>query len=150
MDTASHRIANALVGNSPEAATLEVTMIGPVLEFDDERIVSVAGAEFDLMVDGRRVPTAEPFRVSRKSLLHFGARVRGSRAYVAVAGGIEAPLVLGSRSTHVRSRLGGIDGRAIAAGDRLPLGQQGSSVASAHGVEVRLPPSDRLTVLRVL
>src|SRR6516164_7953800 len=65
MDTASHRIANALVGNSPDAATLEVTLIGPILEFDDERFVAVAGAEFELVLDGRRVPAAEPFRVSR-------------------------------------------------------------------------------------
>jgi antagonist of KipI len=150
MDTASHRIANALVGNGPDAATLEVTLIGPILEFDDERIAAVAGAEFELVLDGRRVPAAEPFRVSRKSTLRFGARVRGSRAYVAIAGGIDVPLVLGSRSTHVRSRLGGINGRALGANDRLPLGEQGSAVGSVRGIEVRLPPIDGPTAIRVL
>jgi antagonist of KipI len=150
MDTASHRIANALVGNSPDAATLEVTLIGPILEFDDERIVAVAGAEFELVLDGRRMPAAEPFRVSRKSTLRFGPRVRGLRAYVAIAGGIDVPLVLGSRSTHVRSHLGGIDGRAVAANDRLPLGEQGSAVGSARGIEVRLPAIDGPTPIRVL
>ena len=88
MDPCSHRMANALVGNDASAATLEITMVGPELEFGDERLVAVAGAEFDLTLDGRPVPNRTPFLVSAQSHLLFGPRQRGARAYLAVSGGI--------------------------------------------------------------
>ena len=91
MDPCSHRLANALVGNDRGAATLEVTLLGPELEFEDERVVAVAGAEFELTVDGRGVPANAAFVVASGSRLRFGARRRGARAYVAVAGGIAVP-----------------------------------------------------------
>jgi len=115
MDIYSHRLANALVGNSEEAATLEVTLAGPELEFDDERDVAVTGAEFE------GVPR-EVFRVHAGQRVVFGQRIRGARAYVAVSGGIETPKVLGSRATHLPSAMGGVEGRALKAGDELPLG----------------------------
>src|SRR5215510_11357207 len=74
MDPSSHRIANMLVGNSPNAATLEVTLIGPELEFDDARTVAVAGGEFELVLDDHPVSTNEPFLVRPRSRLRFGAR----------------------------------------------------------------------------
>ena len=122
MDPCSHRLANALAGNDPGAATLEVTLIGPELEFEDERVVAVAGAEFEMTVDARGVPANSAFVVASGSRLRFGARTRGSRAYVAVAGGIAVPIVLGSRATHLISAMGGLEGRALKGGDRLPLG----------------------------
>ena len=121
MDPCSHRVANALVGNARDAALLEVTLIGPDLEFEDERIVAIAGAEFHVTLDGRGVPMHAPFVVSSGARLTFGARQRGARAYLAVSGGIATPPVLGSRATHVISAVGGLDGRALRAGDRLPL-----------------------------
>jgi antagonist of KipI len=122
MDPYSHRVANALVGNTVDAATLEVTLLGPELEFDDERVVAVAGAEFELAVDGKTVTAGEPFIVRAGFRLQFGRRVHGSRSYVAVSGGIATPSVLGSRATHLISAMGGLGGRALKAGDRLPLG----------------------------
>lgn len=122
MDPCAHRLANALAGNDPGAATLEVTLVGPELEFEDERVIAVAGAEFEVTVDGRSVPPQSAFVVSSGSHLRFGARKKGARAYVAVAGGISVPPILGSRATHLISAMGGIDGRALKAGDRLPLG----------------------------
>lgn len=122
MDPCAHRLANALAGNDPGAATLEVTLVGPELEFEDERVIAVAGAEFEVTVDGRSVPPQSAFVVSSGSHLRFGARKKGARAYVAVAGGISVPPILGSRATHLISAMGGIDGRALRAGDRLPLG----------------------------
>jgi len=121
MDPCSHRIANALVGNPPDAAALEVTLLGPELEFEDERLVAIAGAEFDVSLDGRSVPLHAPFVVSSGAHLKFGARHRGARAYVAIGGGIATPPVLGSRATHVISAMGGLAGRALRAGDTLPL-----------------------------
>jgi antagonist of KipI len=141
MDPLSHRLANILVGNPGEAATLEVTLLGPELEFEDERIVAVAGAEFDLALDAKPAPVNAPFVVAAGSHLAFGARHRGSRAYIAIGGGIDAPPVLGSRSTHVVSALGGIDGRPLRAGDRLPLGraEPGRRAAMPAAPIVELP-----------
>src|SRR5262245_47876562 len=122
MDPWSHRLANALVGNQRDAATLEITLLGPELEFDDERLAAVSGAEFDLAVDDRAVPWNSPFLIPAGSRLRFRARQHGVRAYLAVAGGIAAPPMLGSRATHVVSGMGGLGGRPLKGGDRLPLG----------------------------
>jgi antagonist of KipI len=85
--------------------------------------VAVAGAEFELSLDGRSVPSNAPFIVATGSRLRFGARRLGARAYLAVSGGIAVPPTLGSRSTHLVSAMGGLNGRALAAGARLPLGE---------------------------
>jgi antagonist of KipI len=122
MDPYSHRMANALVANTIDAATLEVTLLGPELQFDDERVVAIAGAEFEVALDGGTAPACAPFTVHAGSRLRFGRRLSGTRAYVAVSGGIATSSVLGSRSTHLISGMGGIGGRPIKAGDRLPLG----------------------------
>ena len=117
MDLVSHRLANALVGNDADAAVLEVTLTGPQLEFADDRMVVVTGAEFE------NVPAAVPIAVSPTRPLIFGPRVRGARAYVAISGGIDVPVLLGSRATHLPSAMGGFNGRALRAGDELPLGR---------------------------
>jgi antagonist of KipI len=128
MDPWSLRLANALVGNHRDAAVLEAALVGPELRFEDERTVAVAGAGFEVVVDGR-IAGVMPVQVGRGSTLRLGARSRGSRAYIAVGGGIDVPTVLGSRATHVLSRMGGFGGRALLAGDRLPLGLPGRSEA---------------------
>jgi antagonist of KipI len=119
MDRLSHRLANRLVGNPDEAATLEVTVIGPTLQFEAPAVVSVAGATFQLSVGGRPLMSTCAFAVEASARLSFGERRRGTRAYVAIAGGIDTEPVLGSRSTHLPSRLGGIQGRPLRAGDVL-------------------------------
>jgi antagonist of KipI len=124
MDPYAHRLANALVGNSHEAATLEVTLAGPRLRFDDERVIAVTGGCFDLTLDGRAVSMGQAVTVAAGAVLAFGARLRGARAYVAVGGGIDVAPVLGSRSTHVATAMGGMQGRALRAGDQLPLGRR--------------------------
>jgi antagonist of KipI len=156
MDPVSHRLANALVGNGRDAALLEVTLLGPELEFEDERLVAVAGADFELVLDGRPAPSHAPFTVSAGSHLRFGARRRGARAYLAVSGGIAVAPTLGSRATHLVSAMGGVGGRALVAGDRLPLGV-GSRLSRAAlplpAGESRSDPHatpDRHATLRVL
>jgi antagonist of KipI len=122
MDAYSHRLANAIAGNDADAATLEATMAGPELEFEDRRTVAVAGALFEVWIDDRLIAVRSAVDVSPGSILRFGKRLRGARAYVAISGGIATPIQLGSRSTHVPSGIGGFEGRALKAGDRLPLG----------------------------
>jgi len=151
MDPVSHRLANALVGNDGHAATLEITLLGPELEFESERVIAVAGAEFELTLDHRPVPMNAPFIVSPESHLRFGARRLGARAYLAIAGGIAVPPTLGSRSTHLISAMGGLDGRALRAGDRLPLGdpsRTGPSAVALSGPLMPLP--DHHARIRVL
>jgi antagonist of KipI len=124
MDLSSHRLANALVGNLPDCATLEVAFVGPELEFEDDRTIAIAGATFAVTVDGQSVPDVTPVRLKRGAHLRFGARSSGARAYLAISGGIGTTPVLGSRATHVASRVGGFQGRALVAGDRVPLGSE--------------------------
>ncbi len=122
MDTYSLRLANNLVGNPDSAASLEVTLLGPSLRAASPLVVAVAGAVFDLTVDDRPVPHGAAVDVAAGAVLRFGERRAGTRAYLAVAGGVATPAVLGSRSTHLVSRMGGIDGRALASGDVVPIG----------------------------
>ena len=124
MDDASHRLANLLVGNRPSAATLEVTLVGPELEFDRDALFAVTGAVFDLHVGGAATPMNSARRARRGHRLTFGERRGGARAYVAVAGGFDVPPVLGSRATHLGSGIGGLEGRALEPDDRLPIGQE--------------------------
>jgi antagonist of KipI len=140
MDPWSHRLSNALVGNHHDAATLEITLLGPDLEFEDERLAAVSGAEFDLFVDERQAPWNAPFLVPAGSRLRFRRRAQGVRAYLAVAGGIAVPPVLGSRATHVVSGLGGFDGRPLKGGDRLPLGDDSKSRGPRPALERPVVP----------
>ena len=122
MDIASYRVANAAVGNPPSYAALEVTLVGPEIEFRQAVRFTVAGAAFPLQLDGASIPPDAQIAAAAGQRLTFGARRRGARAYLAVAGGVNVPAVLGSRATHLGSRTGGLEGRALRAGDVLPIG----------------------------
>jgi antagonist of KipI len=151
MDPVSHRLANVLVGNDADAAALEVTLLGPQLDFEDERVIAVTGAEFDIALDGKPMPMHAPFIVAAESRLRFGARRRGARAYIAIAGGIQVPATLGSRSTHLISGMGGIDGRPVRAGDRLPLGDVRRTRGTAPALSQPIVPlPDGGACIRVL
>jgi len=121
MDAVSHRTANAAVGNPSDAATLEVTLLGPELRFEQNAVIAVAGADLGATLGSRPLTRNVVYRARAGDVLRFGARRDGARAYLAVAGGITTAPILGSRATHVLSAMGGLDGRPIAAGDRIPL-----------------------------
>lgn len=122
MDAVAHRCANAALGNPRDAGALEVTLVGPELRFEHDAWMAVTGADLQPTVDGREAPKGVPVKCRAGSVVRFGARRAGARAYLAVEGGLAVPAVLGSRATHLLSGLGGVDGRALRAGDRLPLG----------------------------
>lgn len=121
MDEWAHRLANLLVGNEHDEATLEITLQGPTLRFETQALVAVCGAEFAVRADRVPLPHGRPVLVRAGALLEFRALERGCRAYLAVRGGIRLRPVMGSRSTYVRAALGGLDGRALRKGDRLPI-----------------------------
>lgn len=150
MDPFAHRLANALAGNPKSAATLEVAIVGPVLRFEESRIVAVAGAGFELTLDAQPVPCETPLAVRPGSVLRFGSRRYGARAYLAVSGGIDTPTVLGSRATHLPTSTGGFDGRALRRGDRLPLGAAGLAARPPRFRASTAAGDDPIAVVRVL
>jgi biotin-dependent carboxylase-like uncharacterized protein len=127
MDRFALRSANMLVGNEEGAAALECVFMGPELLFTADGNVAVTGAELPPKVDGAVQPTWTSFPVKAGQVLSFDYLRRGARAYVAVAGGIDVPVVLGSRSTYALGALGGHEGRALKAGDELAVGPPGSA-----------------------
>ena len=141
MDWFSHRLANLLLGNHEDDAALEITLMGPELLADDEVTCVVTGAEFEVTVDGRRTRLGEPFKLSAGERLKFGARIAGTRAVLGVQGGVQVPRVLGSRSTSLISRVGPFGGRALRAGDVLPVSRSRPLAARAAVRRLSLPLS---------
>jgi antagonist of KipI len=123
MDSYSHRLANRLVGNRDDAAALEVTMVGPEVEAVGDSCCAAAGAEFEIFADDRLVPCGRTFDLKAGARLRFGRRVAGARATLAVRGGIDVPLTFGSRATSLIGAMGPLGGRALGAGDLLPIGR---------------------------
>ncbi|MGD9903864.1 MAG: biotin-dependent carboxyltransferase family protein [Vicinamibacterales bacterium] len=151
MDAYAHRLANAMAGNPDDAATLEITLIGPELLADRPARLAVAGATFDVAVDGEPVAGGGAFDVPAGARVSFGPRRAGARAYLAVAGGIAVPPVLGSRATHLPSGMGGVAGRALRAGDVLPIGAAaGRPLRSSLAASPRYLPGRGHARLRVL
>ncbi|QWP74831.1 biotin-dependent carboxyltransferase family protein [Lysobacter sp. K5869] len=114
-------LANALVGNPPAAAVLELALHGPTLRLRAPARVALLGAACELRFDGQPLPAARPLDLPAGTLSIGGMR-SGVRAWLAVAGGLAVAPVLGSRGTDLRGGFGGLDGRALRAGDRVPLG----------------------------
>lgn len=121
MDRFALRAANLLVGNGEGAAGLECVFLGPELEFTTGAIVAVAGAELAPKVNGAPRATWTSFVVKAGEVLSFDFLKSGARAYAAISGGIDVPVVLGSRSTYPLGALGGYKGRALQAKDELAL-----------------------------
>ncbi|MDQ4064700.1 MAG: biotin-dependent carboxyltransferase family protein [Actinomycetota bacterium] len=122
LDQVAHRMANQLVGNPDDAATIEVTLRGPAIEFTDDALVALCGADLSPTIADASIPTRRAIAVRAGAVLRFGRAASGVRCYVATAGGVDTPLVMGSRSTYVRAGFGGHEGRALRAGDELETG----------------------------
>jgi biotin-dependent carboxylase-like uncharacterized protein len=123
MDRLALRAANLLVGNKEGAAVLEAVFMGPELQFTEEATVAVTGADIPPKVNGDLRSGWTSFKVKRGQTLSFDFLKKGARAYIAVSGGIDVPVVLGSRSTYTLGALGGFKGRKLEAGDKLPVGK---------------------------
>ncbi len=174
MDSLALRLGNLIVGNPPAAAALEITLVGPRLRFESDAVIALAGAPFlfELKVEGSRLkveldrsevagstfnfqpstftplPLWQAVRVRAGDVVRIGAAAAGARAYLCVAGGIDTPPLHGSRATHLMAGLGGLEGRALQAGDRLPLGKPAKPLAALVGR--RLKPSLRPTYSAVI
>ena len=150
LDACARRTANEAIGNDAAAAVLEVTLAGFELRFDRPCTAAVSGADLGAELDGVALVADRAVQCPAGASLRFVERRRGARAYVALAGGVDVPPVLGSRSTELGARFGGFGGRALRAGDRLAVGRSGPATAppsrALPAVARRLPVA-RLRVL---
>ncbi len=121
LDWFAFRAANILVGNDKNAAGLEMTVLGPRVQFLAETWIAITGADLGAALDGEPVPMWETVRVMNDSILSFQGATDGIRACLAIAGGIDVPVVMGSRSTYVKGAIGGVEGRPLRAGDVLSV-----------------------------
>lgn len=123
MDPFAHRLANLLVGNKEQAATLEITLVGPAIKFTEDAIIALCGGDLSPQIDDKVVGMWRMLIVGKGSTLRFGEPRMGVRCYLAIAGGINVPEVMGSRSTYLRAGIGGFQGRALEKDDEVPIGQ---------------------------
>ncbi len=121
MDLLAHRIANLLVGNSEIEATLELTLLGPELEFQHDHLIAICGGDLTAKINGQPIKTWRPIIVKKGSVLSFKGTKTGCRAYLAIAGGLKVDEVMGSQSTYLRAGIGGFNGRALQKGDQLEI-----------------------------
>ena len=153
MDVFSYQVGNYLVGNEEGAAGLEITYFGPGLEFTEDAVVAVTGAQMPPKINGEGGPDlGETLSVELGDVLTFDYLQNGARAYLAVAGGIDVPVFIHSRSTYTLIGLGGHEGRALAEGDELALGEAGdrSDRVGMAVVEQQIPKYSKETELRVI
>jgi antagonist of KipI len=142
LDSFGLRVANLLVGNDESAAGLEITLGGLQLRFEEEYVVAWCGGEFDVRVGSKALLAGHAAHVQAGGELKFGKAKVGCRAWLAISGGIDARVVLRSRSTDLRAGFGGVEGRTLRDGDVIPLGTRPASSIPAAGVSSRTAPHD--------
>jgi antagonist of KipI len=131
LDPFALRVANLLVDNDEDAAGLEITFGGLQLRFSDERIVAWCGGDFDVQTGSRPLPPGHAAHLQAGEELKFGRPKIGCRAWLAISGGVDVPVVLGSRSSDLRAYFGGFEGRALQDGDVVSLGERPRSTSGA-------------------
>jgi urea carboxylase len=139
MDGYAHRMANRLVGNADDAAALEITLAGPTLRFNADAVIAVTGAPVKVLLDGAPLAMWQSHRVAAGSVLAIGRAEAGARLCLAVGGGFDVPLYLGSRSTFTLGQFGGHAGRHLRTGDVLHLAAPGAGTAGVSASADTVP-----------
>ena len=139
MDTRSTSIANILVGIDENEGVIEVTMMGPTIEFTADNIIAVTGGDLGAKLDGADFPRYQAVLVKAGQTLSFMAPKAGSRAYIAFAGGLDVPVVMGSKSTNLKSKIGGLDGRKLENGDEIGFSAPKTSLPNMEKRKVAVP-----------
>ena len=151
MDSRSFRLANYLVGNQENEAGLEVTLLGPRIQFTNGTVFAVTGADMTPCLNDQPVEMYRAIQVTAGDILSFRELKSGCRSYIAFAGGLDIPLVMGSRSTLLRGAIGGYEGRKLKTGDNIGLRYP---VSQLPDLESRVIPAEDFTgekvTLRVL
>lgn len=127
MDEDACKKANYLVGNEDNEAVLEATLFGGTMEITEDTVMAVTGADMPLLKNGAGIAANRPVEIKAGDVIELGMAVEGCRTYIAFAGGIDVPAVMGSRSTNLKCKMGGYEGRPLKTGDELPIGKGGKS-----------------------
>jgi biotin-dependent carboxylase-like uncharacterized protein len=149
MDQCAFRIGNLLVGNSDGDAAIEISFGRFKCKFLKETLFAVTGPNSNASLNGNPVPSWRALFAVEGDILTLGPATRGARDYLCIAGGVEVPLVLGSRSTYVRGKFGGFEGRALKQGDLIETGKPSGKIIDDHPGEL-IPPYSERPVLRVM
>ena len=150
MDEYNYAVANALVGNKKGTAVLETTYFGPALVFDEDMVVAVTGADMEPKLDNVKVEMYESFKVKKGQKLTFGIVKNGVRGYIAFGGEIDVDVVNGSKSTHVKSKMGGYKGRALKPKDELNILVNPDATEGRKLPEKFIPVFSPFNVIRVV
>jgi biotin-dependent carboxylase-like uncharacterized protein len=153
MDVFSYEVGNYLVGNQEGVAGVEITYFGPELEFTEAALIALTGAQMPPKINGEEAPMWEALEVGEGDVLSIEYLKRGARCYLAVAGGIDVPLFMHSRSTYTLIGLGGHEGRALQEGDELEVGEAPRKAEGQVGKRVdeeHIPTYSDETELRVI
>lgn len=152
MDAFSLKVANILVGNNEEDACLEATLMGPELKFTGDSEIAITGGNLTPQINGSGVDMWCGIRVKTGDVLSFGIVKSGCRSYVSIAGGVDVPVIMGSKSTYIRGHVGGFEGRPLKADDELKTGTQNQYKAynPARLPEELIPIYNKEIVVRVV
>lgn len=150
MDGTAFRTANILVGNPEGESALEATVLGPTLRFDQDNVIAVTGADMAPALNGQPCPMYQAVAVKAGDRLALGAAKTGCRAYIAFAGGLDVPQVMGSRATALQNKVGGYQGRKLAKGDAVGFRAPNPSLPLPRTTPVPAPAGKEVTIRVVL
>lgn len=150
MDGTAFRTANLLVGNPEGESALEATVLGPTLRFDQDNVIAVTGADMAPALNGQPCPMYQAVSVKAGDQLKLGAAKTGCRAYIAFAGGLDVPPVMGSRATALQNKVGGYQGRKLAKGDAVGFRTPNPSLPLPRTAPVPAPAGREVTIRVIL
>lgn len=154
MDDMAFASANAMLHNPPNAAVLEVSLLGPTILFvgepEEETVIAITGADMESCMDGQPVDSSQPISVREGQTLSLGYAREGCRTYIAVSGGIDVPEVMGSRSTNLKCAIGGYHGRGLKSGDMLDLFAPVTTYETVKDEHYERPDYKKRLTLRVV
>ncbi|MAV71023.1 MAG: hypothetical protein CMG04_09945 [Candidatus Marinimicrobia bacterium] len=146
-DNYSFKLANLIVGNTPTKAALEMTIVGGVYQFDEDADICLSGSDFSAKINNKALSFNKKIHIKKKSVLEIGKTKDGARCYLAIRGGIDMKHFLGSASTHLTTKTGGLDGRSLKKGDLLKIGK--SKLNPNNIISLDSKYSTKRSVLRI-
>lgn len=150
MDDYNYKLANILVGNKLDEAVLEMIYFGPTLKFNEEMVIALTGADMSPKINGKEAPMFESIEVKAGDTLQFGKVKNGLRGYIAFSGSIDVPVVNGSKSTHIKTKMGGYEGRALKPKDEFNIIRPKNKPKARKIPAKYLPKFSHFNVLRVV
>lgn len=149
MDDYNYRLANILVGNKLDEAVFEMTFFGPTLKFNENLIIAITGSNMNPKINGELAPMYETIKVKKGDTLQFGKVNEGIRSYLAFGGSIDVPVVNGSKSNHIKTKMGGIEGRALKAKDEINI-KKSKEETMRKIPEKYIPKISHCNILRIV